>query len=719
MQNKITIQILDRSPRNLRDSMTAGHLPTVVIMILLATLKKKRHKAYQINVLFQLIFNMIMERLKNWEGAVKNVSSAESVRTIFDLCRLKKYLLFLIILITTNPDVNAVIISPTDSNIQYMGRWDHSIPSAPTMAWSGGAITVNFNGTGIKATLDGDNGPDNRSETFRTVIDDDYSTTHTFSVSGYGSGAEYTLASGLTSDVHKLVIMKETYDDWGHSAVFYGFDVTGTGLVAPPANPSFKLDVYGDSNAAGSNIGSENNSSGTGQYFSFPFIAGRALGAQVHNQSVGGETISGSHSRYTRYGWWDTDPEWDFNLYTPDVVVVELGANDVSSPQSSMIADHNAFLDDLRSTYPSAHICLFNGYGWDFNEPANYTADLVASRGDPNMSSVIHPWVFGQWHGAEYEHAGMARYLVEHLENVLGITAPNAIDVMDGFGRDGDVANGSFEAVAPFGGYGWRFFLDSRVNRVYDPIGAKNGNYYLSLSNGAPSFHTIPAVSSEGITVTVWMRGAIGGDNVDITIDFRDQSMGGRNSGFTPIAPYTETKTLTVDWVQYSITAIAPATGNPIFGSRITFTADSGNTVYIDDIKRIPTEPTPTPTVPVTPTSTPSDFVVNINTSREMYQEGDMFRLTTEIFNPFNALIVEEYIILDVYGAYFFYPGWTESVDSEWWGLPTQMFNQTILEFIWPEVAGQANELTFWIGLVEPGTVNILGSVDHARFGYY
>ena len=34
---------------------------------------------------------------------------------------------------------------------------------------------------------------------------------------------------------------------------------------------------------------------------------------------------------------------------------------------------------------------------------------------------------------------------------------------MDGFGRQGDVANGSFEHAAPFGGFGWRYFEDGAV----------------------------------------------------------------------------------------------------------------------------------------------------------------------------------------------------------------------------------------------------------------
>lgn len=494
---------------------------------------------------------------------------------------MKRALCYLVLFLGISCIANAVSIDPSDSKIQYMGRWNFSNPSLPEAAWQGATITVNFHGTGIKATLDG-GFRSNHLETFRVIIDDDYSTTYTFTAGG--APAEYTLASGLADGVHKLVLMKETY--WYYNTVFHGFEVIGTGLVEPPPRPSFKMECFGNSNAAGMNIGTEDNSDGTGQYFSFPFIAARALGAEMHNLSIIGETIYGSHIKYDRYEWFGELPRWDFGLYTPDVVIIELGANDVvaGTSKEEIIADYNAFLDDLRSTYPDAHICLLNGYGWDFNEPANYTADVVAARGDSNMSYVHHPWVFGQWHGCEYEQAGMARYLVEHLENVLGITAPNELDVMDGFGRDGNVANGSFEEVAPFGGWGWRFFDDPGVSRVYDPCGAYDGDYYLRLSNGARSFQTNPAVSGETFTVTAWMRSSYNGDKVDITIDFRDQSMGGYEESVTPMVAYTETKTLTTNWRQYSMTSTAPTDGNPVYGIRTTFTSAEEDTIDIDYI---------------------------------------------------------------------------------------------------------------------------------------
>jgi hypothetical protein len=179
----------------------------------------------------------------------------------------------------------------------------------------------------------------------------------------------------------------------------------------------------------------------------------------------------------------------------------------------------------------------------------------------------------------------MARVLVEHLEGVLGITAPNPIDIMDGFGFGNDVANGGFEEISPFGGYAWRYFLGAGVDRIDDTAGAKSGDHYLRLGSRAESFQTNPANSGESFAVSAWMRGGNNGDEVDVTIDFRDQSMGGYD--ITPVIAHTETKVLTTGWAEYTVTATAPTTGNLIFGTRITFAAGTGDTVYVDDVEQI------------------------------------------------------------------------------------------------------------------------------------
>jgi hypothetical protein len=222
---------------------------------------------------------------------------------------------------------------------------------------------------------------------------------------------------------------------------------------------------------------------------------------------------------------------------------------------------------------------LFNSWGWDYDEPATYIHEVIAERSDSNMSSTTFPWIFEQWHGAEYDHAGMAQVLADHLSGVMG-WSPGPSDVMSGLGVNGNVANGGFEGVAPFGGYGWRYYTDPGVSRENDPIGAWDGEYYLRLADGAASHQPYPAYPGDTAAVTVWMRGAVGGDQVEISLDWRDEEM-----WTIPLKTDAEVKTLTTAWKEYSMAATAPTgTANPVFHGRITFTAAAGATVDIDDV---------------------------------------------------------------------------------------------------------------------------------------
>jgi len=478
------------------------------------------------------------------------------------------------LLIVLSTTAVAVTIDPIDSNILYTGRWDFSNPSAPWCGWQGSSIIARFNGTGITATFDsGDT-----TEYFRIIIDDDPANSDKIPV--FNTIQTYTLASGLADSTHKVEIVKESYSDLGNKAVFYGFEVTGAGLVSPPARPPRKIEFYGDSNLAGQSLEHEQNQSATslrGSYYGYAGITSRMFNAEYQNISKSGATISSQNSVYDRIGYNYSTPKWDFNDFPADVVVVNLGANDVGSSKSKIKNDYHAFLDDLRIAHPSAHIMLFNAWGWDYNEPANYIHEVIAERGDPNMSSKIFPWLFEQWHGCEYDHAGMAQVLADHLSSVMG-WSQNPIDVMDGFGHNGNVANGSFEDIAPFGGYGWRYMTNG-ANRIYNPAGAYDGDYYLSINSG--SVHQPnPANPGDELTLKLWMRGANTGDQAKITIDFRDQKM-----WTAPLQTTTETKTLTTNWQQYSMTATAPTGGlHPVFHTRVTLEAVSGDLVYFDDV---------------------------------------------------------------------------------------------------------------------------------------
>jgi hypothetical protein len=470
----------------------------------------------------------------------------------------------------------AETIDPSDVNILYTGRWADGSPSRPWAQAKGSSIIANFQGTSVAVTL----AMTRTNERFRVIVDDDAAGSSKIVIP---SGSLLTLASGLPDGVHKIEIIKEA--DEGRATLF-GFELdAGKALVAPPARPPRRIVFYGDSNLAGYSLESERNDTSyplAGSYYTYAGITARMFDAEYHNISLGGATIGTLNISYDRVGWNAPNPAWDFNRFVADLVVVNIGANDVWRPEVDIRADYNNLLDDLRVAHPTSHIMLYNAWGWDFDETANYIHEVIAGRTDSDMSSAIFPWLFEQYHGCETDHSGMAYYLAEHVSSVMGWTA-GPMDVVNGYGVNGNVANGSFEEVAPFGGWGWRYFDDSGVSRVHDIAGAHHGEYYLRLFNAASSHQSNPASNGDPVTATAWMRGESDGDRVFMSIDFRNQDQGAEPD--TPMLIRTETKILTTEWQPYSMTFVAPTDAiDPVYSNRVTFEADINAAVHVDRV---------------------------------------------------------------------------------------------------------------------------------------
>jgi lysophospholipase L1-like esterase len=478
---------------------------------------------------------------------------------------------------------HADTIPPTDANILYTGRWDMSTPSQPWAQAKGSSIIANFQGTSIGVTVS----QTHAGEYIRIIIDDDAAGSTKFPAP---RNSQFFLTSGLTDAVHKIEVIKET--DAGRMT-FIGFELdSGKTLAPPPARPPRRIVFYGDSNLAGYSLESERNLSGnnlTGSYYTYAGITSRMFDAEYHNISLSGATIGSLHTSYDRISWNSATPLWNFSLFEADVVVVNIGANDVGRPKAHIKSDYDDLLDDLRVSHPTSHIMLYNAYGWDFDETANYIDEVIEGRSDPDMSYAVFPWLFEQFHGCETDHAGMAQYLAAHLTTVMGWT-PGPTDVVSGYGMNGNVANGSFEEVAPFGGWGWRYFDLPKTSRVHDPAGAHHGEYYLRLTDSVKSHQSNPASDGDPVTVTAWMRGESDGDEVSISIDFRNQDQGAEPN--TPMQIETEVKTLSTEWQQYTMTSTAPTNGpNPVFSNRVTFEAAAGDAVHIDHVVTFVPEP--------------------------------------------------------------------------------------------------------------------------------
>lgn len=239
-----------------------------------------------------------------------------------------------------------MFFKPSDPNMAYMGRIDHSDPDAPALFWAGSQIRFNFKGTSLKISVV------NHSywgELALGVILDGEMIKIPLSPENNGREVLLTAAEGLPDTNHEAIIYKK------HAAnqllVFKGVEIDGT-LLEKPALPRLKMEVYGDSVCAGEVIEAVeyvgqcdpdgHNSRYDNVWNSFVMQTARNLDAQIHNNCQGGIALFdgtgyfhhpdyiGLESTFDKLCYFPEGgvSQWDFSLYTPDIVVIAIGQND-------------------------------------------------------------------------------------------------------------------------------------------------------------------------------------------------------------------------------------------------------------------------------------------------------------------------------------------------------------------------------------------------------
>ncbi len=486
----------------------------------------------------------------------------------------------------------AVSIDPSNASIQYTGRWNFDSPSEPWIAWQGSTLLVKFSGTKITGEFDAGS----TTEQFRVIVDGVPNPNRLY-MSRFRE--TYTLADGLADTEHTVVIMKETF--YGANTTFYGFEITGT-IMAPPTRPSLRIEFFGDSNMDGYSLYSEKNSGDMGTYYAYPAMVTRMLGAEMNDEAVSGATLYGGGDNTVgsfifSEDYYNQDSSYRSG-FDPHIIIVNAGANDLGASKNTIKNRYKNVVSDLRTVYGSdPHIVLFNSYGWDVNEPANYSHEVVTELADPNLSVCLFPWLWEQWHGAQWDHSGEAHVLVDHLESINPAWAQvNANDIVDGFGRDWDFANGSFEHTAPFGGFGWRYHVDG-VERVYDTAGAVDGDYFIRLDQGEEVHQPTDAtgdflpgatIGGEPYYINAFIRGTSPGAQAQIITHVEGQQLYTHDDN--PGTFQTTTFNLTTDWEEYTHTATAPSGIWTLFNY---LRAESG-TVEFDNV-RMSNIPVPEP----------------------------------------------------------------------------------------------------------------------------
>jgi len=128
-----------------------------------------------------------------------------------------------------------------------------------------------------------------------------------------------------------------------------------------------------------------------------------------------------------------------------------------------------------------------------------------------------------------------------------------------------------------------------------------------------------------------------------------------------------------------------------------------------------PSTPTPAPTATPAPTEIYTEMVM-----KDTYMTaGETFLLERTYKNSTKSPVaVDEYIILDVLGMYWFWPSWSETADFSQWTVPvSDPTTEPILTFEWPVVVGEFTGIRFWGAFLAANTVDVL-SFHSIEWGY-
>jgi len=342
----------------------------------------------------------------------------------------------------------AATVEPDNPNFQYSGRIDFVNPKAPVLFWPGSSIRATFQGAVLKIILS-----DEWGKSFYDVfIDEDYE--HPLIIKCESGKKEYEGPAGLTDDIHTLLIFRRTEASTGPT-IFYGLYLkSGAALLEPPAKPERRIEFYGNSITCGMGIEAadgdpDDNMAEENNFLTYAAITARNLNAEYSCISKSGIGIIISWfdlvmpDYYYRLNPDDPNSRWDFSLYRPDVVVVNLFQNDSwliknldPIPDSTaIVAAYVDFINKIRTEYADAFIVCSLG-SMDATKKGSpwpgYIEKAVAqmqSEGDAHLATYFFPFKNWYKHPRVRHHADMAEGLTQFVGVKMGWIAGDTTSV--------------------------------------------------------------------------------------------------------------------------------------------------------------------------------------------------------------------------------------------------------------------------------------------------
>ena len=349
------------------------------------------------------------------------------------------YLLVIFVLMACKQSTE-LIISFSNPEIEYSGRIDFSKEEAADIYWSGSSVKINFEGTSIQALLKDESG-DNY---YNVIVDND----SIFILRPTTKKQYHELASNLTEGKHTVEIFKRTEWSSGKTS-FYGFKLDANSKMLPKSNSKKrKIEFYGDSITAGFAIedfsGNDSpDSTFTNNYLSYSSLTARYFDAKYHCICKSGIGITVSWDPlimpeiYDRLIPTDETSIWDFSLFTPDIVVVNLFQNDswlVNAPKNEefkkrfgenkptndyIITAYERFIMNIRKQYPKANIICTLGSmdaAKKGSEWINFIKTAMTNLNDNKIHTHIMPYIESTTHPSIGDQQIMAKSLSQFID---------------------------------------------------------------------------------------------------------------------------------------------------------------------------------------------------------------------------------------------------------------------------------------------------------------
>lgn len=278
-------------------------------------------------------------------------------------------------------------IPASHESIRYVGRFDFSNPQEVRYDWSGVYIQFSFRGTDCAVKMD-----DTGHNYYNVFVDDQPSKTIDVK-----SDTTIVIAKNIGTHIHKIRIYKRTEGSQGTGS-FKGIMISENGeMLSWKDVPDRKIEFVGNSITCG--YGTEGLSkserfkpSTENNYLSYAPIMARAFQADYHIIAHSGMGVVRNYGykekvspnampdRFNRVFDEQELPLWNFRLWKPDVVVINLGTNDFSTqpfPDKAVFkAGYEKLIDEVKKQYGEVPVFCIVGPMTD--EPCySYVKELV------------------------------------------------------------------------------------------------------------------------------------------------------------------------------------------------------------------------------------------------------------------------------------------------------------------------------------------------------